>query len=159
MIHLVTDLHDLISVETLLAKNADKDGLNGYAWREARGHIWNLDVVTELNKYLGRLKVVLLSDDDDDDDDKDLVGASGLLVARSEALDTSAKDFNLVKAVQEYVSADNFPEGDSVVIAVDPAHYRIDKTALKSLKGVTVIEIDPETGIVPKQIQEIADLV
>jgi len=154
MIHLVTDLHDLISVETLLAKNADKDGLNGYAWREARGHIWNLDVVTELNKYLGRLKVVLLSDDD-----KDLVGASGLLVARSEALDTSAKDFNLVKAVQEYVSADNFPEGDSVVIAVDPAHYRIDKTALKSLKGVTVIEIDPETGIVPKQIQEIADLV
>lgn len=156
MIHLVTDLHDLISVETLLAKNADKDGLNGYAWREARGHIWNLDVVTELNKYLGRLKVVLLSDDDDD---KDLVGASGLLVARSEALDTSAKDFNLVKAVQEYVSADNFPEGDSVVIAVDPAHYRIDKTALKSLKGVTVIEIDPETGIVPKQIQEIADLV
>lgn len=155
MIHLVTDLHDLISVETLLAKNADKDGLNGYAWREARGHIWNLDVVTELNKYLGRLKVVLLSDDDD----KDLVGASGLLVARSEALDTSAKDFNLVKAVQEYVSADNFPEGDSVVIAVDPAHYRIDKTALKSLKGVTVIEIDPETGIVPKQIQEIADLV
>ncbi len=157
MIHLVTDLHDLISVETLLAKNADKDGLNGYAWREARGHIWNLDVVTELNKYLGRLKVVLLSDDDDDD--KDLVGASGLLVARSEALDTSAKDFNLVKAVQEYVSADNFPEGDSVVIAVDPAHYRIDKTALKSLKGVTVIEIDPETGIVPKQIQEIADLV
>ena len=154
MIHLVTDLHDLISVETLLAKNADKDGLNGYAWREARGHIWNLDGVTELNKYLGRLKVVLLSDDD-----KDLVGASGLLVARSEALDTSAKDFNLVKAVQEYVSADNFPEGDSVVIAVDPAHYRIDKTALKSLKGVTVIEIDPETGIVPKQIQEIADLV
>ena len=154
MIHLVTDLHDLISVETLLAKNADKDGLNGYAWREARGHIWNLDVVTELNKYLGRLKVVLLSDDD-----KDLVGASGLLVARSEALDTSAKDFNLVKAVQEYVSADNFPEGDSVVIAVDPAHYRIDKTALKSLKGVTVIEINPETGIVPKQIQEIADLV
>ena len=154
MIHLVTDLHDLISVETLLAKNADKDGLNGYAWREARGHIWNLDVVTELNKYLGRLKVVLLSDDD-----KDLVGASGLLVARSEALDTSAKDFNLVKAVQEYVSADNFPEGDSVVIAVDPAHYRIDKTALKSLKGVTIIEIDPETGIVPKQIQEIADLV
>lgn len=154
MLHLVTDLHDLISVETLLAKNADKDGLNGYAWREARGHIWNLDVVTELNKYLGRLKVVLLSDDD-----KDLVGASGLLVARSEALDTSAKDFNLVKAVQEYVSADNFPEGDSVVIAVDPAHYRIDKTALKSLKGVTVIEIDPETGIVPKQIQEIADLV
>ena len=154
MLHLVTDLHDLISVETLLAKNADKDGLNGYAWREARGHIWNLDVVTELNKYLGRLKVVLLSDDD-----KDLVGASGLLVARSEALDTSAKDFNLVKAVQEYVSVDNFPEGDSVVIAVDPAHYRIDKTALKSLKGVTVIEIDPETGIVPKQIQEIADLV
>ena len=154
MIHLVTDLHDLISVETLLAKNADKNGINGYAWREARGHIWNLDVVTELNKYLGRLKVVLLSDDD-----KDLVGASGLLVARSEALDTSAKDFNLVKAVQEYVSVDNFPEGDSVVIAVDPAHYRIDKTALKSLKGVTVIEIDPETGIVPKQIQEIADLV
>lgn len=154
MLHLVTDLHDLISVETLLAKNADKNGINGYAWREARGHIWNLDVVTELNKYLGRLKVVLLSDDD-----KDLVGASGLLVARSEALDTSAKDFNLVKAVQEYVSADNFPEGDSVVIAVDPAHYRIDKTALKSLKGVTVIEIDPETGIVPKQIQEIADLV
>ena len=46
-----------------------------------------------------------------------------------------------------------------MVIAVDPAHYRIDKTALKSLKGVTVIEIDPETGIVPKQIQEIADLV
>lgn len=154
MLHLVTDLHDLISVETLIARNADKDGLNGYAWREARGYIWNLDVVTELNKYLGRLKVVLLSDDD-----KDLVGASGLLVARSEALDTSAKDFNLVKAVQEYVSADNFPEGDSVVIAVDPAHYRIDKTALKSLKGVTVIEIDPETGIVPKQIQEIADLV
>ena len=154
MIHLVTDLHDLISVETLLAKNADKDGLNGYAWREARGYIWNLDVVTELNKYLGRLKVVLLSDDG-----KDLADASGLLVARSEALDTSAKDFNLVKAVQEYVSADNFPDGDSVVIAVDPAHYRIDKTALKSLKGVTVIEIDPETGIVPKQIQEIADLV
>ena len=154
MLHLVTDLHDLISVETLLAKNADKDGLNGYAWREARGHIWNLDVVTELNKYLGRLKVVLLSDDV-----KDLADASGLLVARSEALDTSAKDFNLVKAVQEYVSADNFPDGDSVVIAVDPAHYRIDKTALKSLKGVTVIEIDPETGIVPKQIQEIADLV
>lgn len=155
MLHLVTDLYDLISVETLLARNADKDGLNGYAWREARGYIWNLDVVTELNKYLGRLKVVLLSDDDD----KDLVGASGLLVARSEALDTSAKDFNLVKAVQEYVSADNFPDGDSVVIAVDPAHYRIDKTALKSLKGVTVIEINPETGIVPKQIQEIADLV
>ena len=154
MLHLVTDLHDLISVETLLTRNADKDGLNGYAWREARGYIWNLDVVTELNKYLGRLKVVLLSDDD-----KDLVGASGLLVARSEALDTSAKDFNLVKAVQEYVSADNFPDGDSVVIAVDPAHYRIDKTALKSLKGVTVIEINPETGIVPKQIQEIANLV
>lgn len=154
MLHLVTDLYDLISVETLLARNADKDGLNGYAWREARGYIWNLDVVTELNKYLGRLKVVLLSDDG-----KDLADASGLLVARSEALDTSAKDFNLVKAVQEYVSADNFPEGDSVVIAVDPAHYRIDKTALKSLKGVTVIEIDPETGIVPKQIQEIADLV
>ncbi len=154
MIHLVTDLHDLISVETLLAKNADKNGINGYAWREARGHIWNLDVVTELNKYLGRLKVVLLSDDG-----KDLADASGLLVARREHLDTSAKDFNLVKAVQEYVSADNFPEGDSVVIAVDPAHYRIDKTALKSLKGVTVIEIDPETGIVPKQIQEIADLV
>ena len=154
MLHLVTDLHDLISVETLLARNADRDGLNGYAWREARGYIWNLDVVTELNKYLGRLKVVLLSDDG-----KDLADASGLLVARSEALDTSAKDFNLVKAVQEYVSADNFPEGDSVVIAVDPAHYRIDKTALKSLKGVTVIEIDPETGIVPKQIQEIADLV
>lgn len=154
MLHLVTDLHDLIAVETLLAKNADKNGINGYAWREARGHIWNLDVVTELNKYLGRLKVVLLSDDG-----KDLADASGLLVARSEALDTSAKDFNLVKAVQEYVSADNFPEGDSVVIAVDPAHYRIDKTALKSLKGVTVIEIDPETGIVPKQIQEIADLV
>ena len=154
MLHLVTDLHDLISVETLLAKNADKNGINGYAWREARGHIWNLDVVTELNKYLGRLKVVLLSDDV-----KDLADASGLLVARSEALDTSAKDFNLVKAVQEYVSADNFPDGDSVVIAVDPAHYRIDKTALKSLKGVTVIEIDPETGIVPKQIQEIADLV
>ena len=154
MLHLVTDLHDLISVETLLARNADKDGLNGYAWREARGYIWNLDVVTELNKYLGRLKVVLLSDDG-----KDLADASGLLVARSEALDTSAKDFNLVKAVQEYVSADNFPDGDSVVIAVDPAHYRIDKTALKSLKGVTVIEINPETGIVPKQIQEIADLV
>ena len=154
MLHLVTDLHDLISVETLLAKNADKNGINGYAWREARGHIWNLDVVTELNKYLGRLKVVLLSDDV-----KDLADASGLLVARSEALDTSAKDFNLVKAVQEYVSADNFPDGDSVVIAVDPAHYRIDKTALKSLKGVTVIEINPETGIVPKQIQEIADLV
>lgn len=154
MLHLVTDLHDLISVETLLAKNADKDGLNGYAWREARGYIWNLDVVTELNKHLGRLKVVLLSDDG-----KDLADASGLLVARSEALDTSAKDFNLVKAVQEYVSADNFPDGDSVVIAVDPAHYRIDKTALKSLKGVTVIEINPETGIVPKQIQEIADLV
>lgn len=154
MLHLVTDLHDLIAVETLLAKNADKNGINGYAWREARGHIWNLDVVTELNKYLGRLKVVLLSDDV-----KDLADASGLLVARSEALDTSAKDFNLVKAVQEYVSADNFPDGDSVVIAVDPAHYRIDKTALKSLKGVTVIEINPETGIVPKQIQEIADLV
>lgn len=154
MLHLVTDLYDLISVETLLARNADKDGLNGYAWREARGYIWNLDVVTELNKYLGRLKVVLLSDDG-----KDLADASGLLVARSEALDTSAKDFNLVKAVQEYVSADNFPDGDSVVIAVDPAHYRIDKTALKSLKGVTVIEINPETGIVPKQIQEIADLV
>ena len=154
MLHLVTDLHDLIAVETLLAKNADKNGINGYAWREARGHIWNLDVVTELNKYLGRLKVVLLSDDG-----KDLADASGLLVARREHLDTSSKDFNLVKAVQEYVSADNFPEGDSVVIAVDPAHYRIDKTALKSLKGVTVIEIDPETGIVPKQIQEIADLV
>lgn len=154
MLHLVTDLHDLISVETLLTRNADKDGLNGYAWREARGYIWNLDVVTELNKHLGRLKVVLLSDDG-----KDLADASGLLVARSETLDTSAKDFNLVKAVQEYVSADNFPDGDSVVIAVDPAHYRIDKTALKSLKGVTVIEINPETGIVPKQIQEIANLV
>lgn len=154
MLHLVTDLHDLISVETLLTKNVDKDGLNGNAWREARGYIWNLDVVTGLNKYLGRLKVVLLSGDG-----KGLADASDLLVARSEVLDSSAKDFNLVKAVQEYVSADNFPEGDSVVIAVDPAHYRIDKTALKSLKGVTVIEINPETGIVPKQIQGIADLV
>ena len=154
MLHLVTDLHDLISVETLFKRNMGKEGLNGNAWREARGYVWNLDVVTELNKYLGRLKVVLLSDDG-----KGLADSSGLLVARSESLDTSAEGFSLVKAVKEYVSGGNFPEGDSVAIAVDPAHYKIDKTALKSVKGVTVIEINPETGIVPKQIQEIAELV
>jgi len=154
MLHLVTDLHDLISVENILKKNMGKEGLNENAWREARGHVWNLDVVTELNKHFGRLKVVLLSDEG-----RDLADASGLNIARNEDMDSSAEDFNLVKAVQEYVHADNFPEDDSVVIAVDPAHYKIDKTALKGLKRTTVIEINPETGIVPKQIQEIAELV
>lgn len=140
MLHIITNLDHTVNIQKLTIRGAEKSGLDQDSWRESKKTVYNLEAVQELNKFLGRTKVVYLGKSG-----RDVTKEIGLSIVRQQTIK--------VEGVKDYVEK-MVKDSDSAVILVDTSKIVGLPKSVESL----VMEVDSEVGLTKAQIEELSKL-
>lgn len=140
MLHIITNLDHTVNIQKLTVQGSQKSGLDPNSWRESKKSLFNLEAVRDLNKFLGRTKVVYL-------------GKSGRDRAKEMGLNIIRFQTVKVEGIEDYI-ANNVKESDLFVILVDPDKV----TDLPKSLEEFVMPVDSEAGLTKSQIEDLADL-
>ena len=140
MLHIITNLDHTVNIQKLTMRGAHNSGLDLTSWRESKKSVFNLEAVRELNKFLGRTKVVYLGKSG-----RDTAKDMGLNIVRSQTIK--------VDGISDYIGQ-MVKDSDSVVILVDTSKISSIPESLESF----VMEVDSEVGLTKTQIEDLSIL-